>query len=310
MAAIGMPPHILALFQARKPLDPFPAFKSKHPRPYVGLADYIKKFEAGPPPQATPFETPKQRRLRRKRQKLLAHLQKQKKLVEEYTPLEDHKIEGDPFATLFVGKLSYETTEKKLKREFEVYGPIRRVRVVRDSEGKHRGYAFIEYERDRDMKEAYKKADGTKVDGRRVLVDVERARTVPGWLPRRLGGGRGPPRGAGKNQPDLSTLVAHINGPPAGETKERGRGERPRGEADRERDRERDRRHQMIETETAGGNVQFQQSQRNGNSSSSDNSSSSSNNSSKNSNNSSNINNSSKSCSCSTSNSCISRSTS
>ncbi len=34
---------------------------------------------------------------------------------------------------------------------------------------------------------AYKKADGMKIDGRRVLVDVERARTVKGWLPRRLG---------------------------------------------------------------------------------------------------------------------------
>jgi len=34
---------------------------------------------------------------------------------------------------------------------------------------------------------AYKHADGKKIDGRRVLVDVERARTVNGWLPRRLG---------------------------------------------------------------------------------------------------------------------------
>jgi len=34
---------------------------------------------------------------------------------------------------------------------------------------------------------AYKHADGKKIDGRRILVDVERARTVNGWLPRRLG---------------------------------------------------------------------------------------------------------------------------
>lgn len=34
---------------------------------------------------------------------------------------------------------------------------------------------------------AYKHADGKKIDNRRVLVDVERARTVKGWLPRRLG---------------------------------------------------------------------------------------------------------------------------
>lgn len=34
---------------------------------------------------------------------------------------------------------------------------------------------------------AYKHADGKKIDGKRVLVDVERARTVKGWLSRRLG---------------------------------------------------------------------------------------------------------------------------
>ena len=34
---------------------------------------------------------------------------------------------------------------------------------------------------------AYKHADGRKIDGRRVLVDVERGRTVKGWRPRRLG---------------------------------------------------------------------------------------------------------------------------
>lgn len=34
---------------------------------------------------------------------------------------------------------------------------------------------------------AYKHADGKKIDGRRVVVDIERGRTVTGWLPRRLG---------------------------------------------------------------------------------------------------------------------------
>jgi hypothetical protein len=31
------------------------------------------------------------------------------------------------------------------------------------------------------MKEAYKASDGRKIEGRRVLVDVERGRTVEGW---------------------------------------------------------------------------------------------------------------------------------
>merc|ERR1719320_1882537 len=62
------------------------------------------------------------------------------------------------------------------------------------SNGKPRGYAFIEFEKERDMHSAYKSADGLKIDGRRVMVDVERGRTVQGWKPRRLGGGLGKTR--------------------------------------------------------------------------------------------------------------------
>lgn len=47
--------------------------------------------------------------------------------------------------------------------------------------GKPRGYAFVEFEHKQDMKNAYKMADGKKVEDRRVLVDVERGRTVPHW---------------------------------------------------------------------------------------------------------------------------------
>ena len=32
---------------------------------------------------------------------------------------------------------------------------------------------------------------GKKIDGRRVVVDIERGRTIKGWKPRRLGGGKG-----------------------------------------------------------------------------------------------------------------------
>lgn len=38
---------------------------------------------------------------------------------------------------------------------------------------------------------AYKEADGISILGKRILVDVERGRTVRGWKPRRLGGGLG-----------------------------------------------------------------------------------------------------------------------
>ena len=108
------------------------------------------------------------------------------------TPQDDEEICGDPYKTLFVGRLPREVTEKDLLREFELYGPIDRLRLVVDPEtGLSRGYAFIVYERERDMKAAYKDADGLKMKGKRLLIDVERGRTVKGWKPRRLGGGLG-----------------------------------------------------------------------------------------------------------------------
>ena len=58
----------------------------------------------------------------------------------------------DPFKTLFVSRVNYYTSESKLRREFDTYGPVKSIRVVHDSKnGKPRGYAFIEYEHERDM---------------------------------------------------------------------------------------------------------------------------------------------------------------
>ena len=80
---------------------------------------------------------------------------------------------------------------------------------MRDKKDRSRGYAFIVYERERDMKglspssssicfldnfgaaAAYKESDGLHIIGKKILVDVERGRTVRGWKPRRLGGGLG-----------------------------------------------------------------------------------------------------------------------
>ena len=44
--------------------------------------------------------------------------------------------------------------------------------------GQPRGYAFVEFEKETDMTEAYKRADAKKLDGRRIVVDVERGRYV------------------------------------------------------------------------------------------------------------------------------------
>merc|ERR1719205_317497 len=137
---------------------------------------------------------------------------------------------SDPFKTLFVARVNFYTSESKLKREFEQYGSVKSIRMVMSTkDSKPRGYAFIEYESEKDMHSAYKKADGKKIDGRRVLVDVERGRTVKGWLPRRLGGGLGGTRKGGND-----VNVRHSG-------RDDSRRERSRSR-DRVRDRDRDRR--------------------------------------------------------------------
>lgn len=140
-------------------------------------------------------------------------------------PADDAEAIGDPYKTLFISRLvsafsmqcysflisqaqHKNATENDLRREFETFGTIERVRIVRDKKNRSRGYAFIVYERERDMKgtcnlilvwnisahtlsAAYKESDGLHIMGKRILVDVERGRTVRGWKPRRLGGGLG-----------------------------------------------------------------------------------------------------------------------
>ncbi|CAF1148468.1 unnamed protein product [Rotaria sp. Silwood1] len=198
-----LPPNLLALFTPRDPI-PFlpPNDKLPHEKkrlPYGGLADFINSFEAAhetPPP--TRIETKEERVARRAREKAeKAALQLEENLA-SWDPNNNEASTTDPYKTLFVARLNYDTSETKLRREFEVYGKIKSIHLIHDTQtGKPRGYAFIEYEKESDMHAAYKRADGRKIDGRRVVVDVERGRTVKGWRPRRLGGGLGSTRRGG-----------------------------------------------------------------------------------------------------------------
>jgi U1 small nuclear ribonucleoprotein len=70
---------------------------------------------------------------------------------------------------------------------------------------------------------AYKDADGLKILGRRILVDVERARTVKGWKPRRLGGGLG---GREQSQHKSSSSLARHHSRDRSSYNDRDRGHR------------------------------------------------------------------------------------
>ncbi|KAM3922450.1 U1 small nuclear ribonucleoprotein 70 kDa isoform 2-T2 [Leptodactylus fuscus] len=175
---------------------------------------------------------------RKRREKIERRQQEVENELKVWDPHNDTNAQGDAFKTLFVARVNYDTTESKLRREFEVYGPIKRIHMVYNKRsGKPRGYAFIEYEHERDMHSAYKHADGKKIDGRRVLVDVERGRTVKGWRPRRLGGGLGGTRRGGAD-----VNIRHSGRDDTSRYDERDRDrERERDRRDRSRDRDKDR---------------------------------------------------------------------
>jgi len=196
----ALPPPILALFSARPQMEFLkPPTKGKC-RGYDGIASFMEDFEnkEDTPPLAPPGETKDQRKERKQKERSIRHSVELNDAKEAWKPKEATTATEDAYKTLYVGRINYETTEARLKREFEAFGPIKSLVMIKDTTGKPRGSAFIEFERERDMRTAYKQADGKKIDGRRVLVDVERGRTVNGWLPRRLGGGLGGTRMGGK----------------------------------------------------------------------------------------------------------------
>ncbi|XP_019740400.1 U1 small nuclear ribonucleoprotein 70 kDa isoform X2 [Hippocampus comes] len=241
-----LPPNLLALFAPRDPIPFLPQLEKlphekHHNQPYCGIAPFIRHFEDprdAPPP--TRAETREERLERKRREKIERRQTVVETELKLWDPHNDPNAQGDAFKTLFVARVNYDTTESKLRREFEVYGPIKRIYIVYNKRtGKPRGYAFIEYEHERDMHSAYKHADGKKIDGRRVLVDVERGRTVKGWHPRRLGGGLGGTRRGGAD-----VNIKHSGRDDASRYDDRPLGgDRDRGERrERSRDKERERR--------------------------------------------------------------------
>ncbi|KAJ6398449.1 hypothetical protein OIU77_019280 [Salix suchowensis] len=175
----GLTTNLLKLFEPRPPLEFKPLPEKRKCPPYSGMAQFVSNFaEPGDLEYAPPIkeaETRAQKKARIHMARLEKGAEKAVEELQKYDPNNDPNVSGDPYKTLFVARLNYETTESKIKRELESYGPIKQVRMVADKvSNKPRGYAFIEYMHTRDMKAAYKQADGRKLDGRRVLVDVER----------------------------------------------------------------------------------------------------------------------------------------
>lgn len=83
--------------------------------------------------------------------------------------------------------------------KFSKFGTVRSATVVRNIvTGLSRCYAFVEFKHKQDAKEAFLEMNQSLIDNSKVLVDYEHGRVMPGWKPRRLGGGFGGKKESGQ----------------------------------------------------------------------------------------------------------------
>ncbi len=89
---------------------------------------------------------------------------------------------------LFVGNMSFNTTEHELRAIFEPYGEITRINIVTDRDtGRARGFAFVELTDDGEAAKAITELNGKELDGR--ALNVNEAKPRPERSGPRSGGG-------------------------------------------------------------------------------------------------------------------------
>lgn len=93
---------------------------------------------------------------------------------------------------IYVGNLSYSTTDDTLESAFAAFGPVKSVAILHDREtGRSRGFGFVEMESDEHADAAIEALNGSDLDGRRLTVNEARPRNDSGGRGRGGGGGGG-----------------------------------------------------------------------------------------------------------------------
>lgn len=93
---------------------------------------------------------------------------------------------------IYVGNLSYSTTEQSLHSAFGAHGAVDEVTVVTDREtGRPRGFAFVSMSNDAEAKAAIEALNGQELDGRTLTVNEARPKPAGGGFRGGSGGGGG-----------------------------------------------------------------------------------------------------------------------
>jgi cold-inducible RNA-binding protein len=95
---------------------------------------------------------------------------------------------------IFVGNLSFRTTQDELFAAFSQFGAVERVNIVTDRDsGQSRGFAFVEMSERRDAENAIASLNGADLNGRAMNVNEARPKPQGGG-----GFGGGASRGGGR----------------------------------------------------------------------------------------------------------------
>ena len=96
---------------------------------------------------------------------------------------------------LYVGNLSFNTSEDRLHEVFSEYGNVQSVKIVTDRDtGRPRGFGFVEMSTDAEAQAAIDALNNQPLDGRNLTVNVAKPRENRGGFG---GGGRGGGGGGG-----------------------------------------------------------------------------------------------------------------
>jgi len=99
---------------------------------------------------------------------------------------------------LYVGNMSFDTSETELREAFAAFGQVESVHVVTDRDtGRPRGFAFVEMSSDEEAAAAIDGLNGQDLQGRTLNVNVARPRENRGGGGGGGGGGRGGYGGGG-----------------------------------------------------------------------------------------------------------------
>ena len=103
--------------------------------------------------------------------------------------------ESISLTNIFVGNLSYQTTQEDLTAAFTQYGAVERVNIVTDRDtGQPRGFAFVEMTNRAEAEAAIGQLNGAELNGRAMNVNEARPKPAGGGGG---GGGFGGGRGRG-----------------------------------------------------------------------------------------------------------------